>query len=134
MIHSFLSSYLIIFKLLNDRCMHASGSNTQLTSNNNFHKNCILPNIFHGLNKPNHQLFTSAQSQMLTRDPVCAQIITIEPGVYIPPVPILKENAPDRYRGIGIRIEDEVLITESGHEVLSSLHSSIYNTAWTLDW
>lgn len=71
---------------------------------------------------------------MLTRDPVCAQIITIEPGVYIPPVPILKENAPDRYRGIGIRIEDEVLITESGHEVLSSLHSSIYNTAWTLDW
>ncbi|GJM95429.1 hypothetical protein PR202_ga12164 [Eleusine coracana subsp. coracana] len=41
-------------------------------------------------------------------------------GIYIPPVPILKENAPERYRGIGIRIEDEVLVTETGHEVLTA--------------
>ncbi|KAL7119943.1 hypothetical protein ACP275_02G092800 [Erythranthe tilingii] len=42
-------------------------------------------------------------------------VITIEPGVYIPS----NSDAPDRYRGIGIRIEDEVLITESGYEVLT---------------
>ncbi|XP_020101540.1 probable Xaa-Pro aminopeptidase 3 isoform X1 [Ananas comosus] len=43
-------------------------------------------------------------------------VITIEPGVYIPS----SYNAPDSFRGIGIRIEDEVLITETGHEVLTA--------------
>lgn len=43
-------------------------------------------------------------------------VITIEPGVYIP----VNSNAPERFRGIGIRIEDEVLITDSGHEILTA--------------
>ncbi|PKI68315.1 hypothetical protein CRG98_011290 [Punica granatum] len=42
-------------------------------------------------------------------------VITIEPGVYIPD----DFDGPDRYRGTGIRIEDEVLITETGYEVLT---------------
>ncbi|KAG1326151.1 intermediate cleaving peptidase 55, mitochondrial [Cocos nucifera] len=42
-------------------------------------------------------------------------VITIEPGVYIP----ISYDVPDRFQGIGIRIEDEVLITETGYEVLT---------------
>lgn len=42
-------------------------------------------------------------------------VITIEPGIYIP----LFSNIPERYQGIGIRIEDEVHITDTGCEVLT---------------
>ncbi|CAM8897254.1 unnamed protein product [Rhodiola kirilowii] len=42
-------------------------------------------------------------------------VITIEPGVYIPSF----FDCPEGYRGIRIRVEDEVLITETGYEVLT---------------
>uniref|UniRef100_A0A914W4Y2 Aminopeptidase P N-terminal domain-containing protein n=1 Tax=Plectus sambesii TaxID=2011161 RepID=A0A914W4Y2_9BILA len=43
-------------------------------------------------------------------------IITVEPGVYLNEN---DENIPERFRGIGIRIEDDVLITSTGAEVLT---------------
>ena len=43
-------------------------------------------------------------------------ILTVEPGLYIHPD---DELFPAEYRGIGIRIEDDVLITETGYRNLS---------------
>ena len=43
-------------------------------------------------------------------------VITCEPGLYVSQ----QSQAPLRYRGIGIRIEDDVLITNKGPEVLTS--------------
>ncbi len=43
-------------------------------------------------------------------------LLTVEPGLYIQPD---DELFPPEYRGIGVRIEDDVLITESGYRVLS---------------
>ena len=43
-------------------------------------------------------------------------IITIEPGLYIP---AYDEKLPSAYHGFGIRIEDDVLVTKDGYEVLS---------------
>jgi Xaa-Pro aminopeptidase len=41
---------------------------------------------------------------------------TVEPGIYIP---ANDDSAPKELRGIGIRIEDDVLVTSDGVEVLS---------------
>ena len=43
-------------------------------------------------------------------------VLTVEPGLYFGPQ---AKQAPDIYRGIGIRIEDDVLVTEDGCRVLS---------------
>ncbi|WPL15444.1 Xaa-Pro aminopeptidase [Thiorhodovibrio winogradskyi] len=41
--------------------------------------------------------------------------LTIEPGLYVAP----DAEVPEAYRGIGIRIEDDILITDAGAEILS---------------
>jgi Xaa-Pro aminopeptidase len=43
-------------------------------------------------------------------------VLTIEPGLYIPPG---TRGVPAEFRNIGIRIEDDVLVTRDGHEVLT---------------
>lgn len=44
-------------------------------------------------------------------------VVTVEPGIYISAD---NSEVPERYRGIGIRIEDDVFITENGPEVLTA--------------
>jgi Xaa-Pro aminopeptidase len=46
---------------------------------------------------------------------VAGMVVTIEPGLYV------AEDAavPPEYRGLGVRIEDDILVTDSGHDNLT---------------
>ncbi|MHA6205121.1 aminopeptidase P N-terminal domain-containing protein [Dyella soli] len=44
-------------------------------------------------------------------------VVTVEPGIYVAPGDL---GVPERWRGIGIRIEDDVAITRDGNEVLTA--------------
>ncbi|NIC05473.1 Xaa-Pro aminopeptidase [Billgrantia bachuensis] len=50
------------------------------------------------------------------RSLVPGMVLTVEPGLYLP----TDEDLPQRFRGIGIRIEDDVVVTAEGHEVLTA--------------
>ena len=56
----------------------------------------------------------NGQSRLLE----AGMVITVEPGLYIP---VDDDTVPKEYRGIGVRIEDDVLVTSSGHEVMTIL-------------
>ncbi len=60
--------------------------------------------------------FTDAQAKN-SRPFEVGMVLTVEPGLYIPQD---DKNAPSKYRGIGIRIEDDILVTEDGNVNLTA--------------
>lgn len=84
------------------------------------YKKYFMHRIGHWLGLETHDIspIYSAHNPIVShsRPMVAGNILTIEPGLYFDPK---DTTIPKEYRGIGIRIEDDILITPKGCEVLT---------------
>jgi len=88
-----------------------------LREENQFYRRYSLHNISHMLGLDVHDC-AKARAEVYKYGPLAAgMVLTIEPGLYFQPD---DRTVPARYRGIGVRIEDDVLVTPNGSENLSA--------------
>lgn len=79
------------------------------------HKRFYMHQTSHWLGLDVHDVgpYTEAEESVALRP---GMVLTVEPGIYIAPG---APDVPEHFRGVGIRIEDDVLVTEDGHEILT---------------
>jgi Xaa-Pro aminopeptidase len=88
-----------------------------LRDEHQFYKRYSLHNISHMLGLDVHDC-AKARAEVYKYGPLAAgMVLTIEPGLYFQPDDL---TVPARYRGIGVRIEDNVVVTEAGYSNLSA--------------
>jgi len=80
----------------------------------NAHRPFFMHGLSHWLGLDVHDVGVYGADRSRVLEP--GMVITVEPGLYIAP----DADVPEAYRGIGIRIEDDILITEDGNENLTA--------------
>ena len=80
------------------------------------HRRWTLHGVSHMLGMDVHDCSQARKDQYSEGKLAVGQVLTVEPGLYIQPDDEL--FAPE-FRGIGIRIEDDVVVTETGCHILS---------------
>ncbi|HEV2739154.1 MAG TPA: aminopeptidase P family protein [Candidatus Elarobacter sp.] len=88
-----------------------------LRDENLFYKRYSLHNVSHMLGLDVHDCAAARAETYKLGALKTGMVLTVEPGLYFQ---LDDLTVPARYRGIGVRIEDDVLITESGVDVLSA--------------
>jgi len=80
----------------------------------NAHRAFFMHGLSHWLGLDVHDVGGYGPDRSRTLEP--GMVLTVEPGLYIAP----DADVPAEYRGIGIRIEDDIVITENGNENLTA--------------
>ena len=117
------------FRDIHDACMQeiAKGAHElgvlpvsieeSLKEENGFHRRWQFHSSSHHLGIDVHDCAHARKEQCLDAVLEPGIILTVEPGFYIQADDTL---FPEDYRGIGVRIEDDILVTESGCKLLSN--------------
>ncbi len=88
-----------------------------LSENGQHHRRYIVCGVGHYLGLDVHDCDSSRYETYLGGKLEPGMALTVEPGLYFH---AWDETVPPELRGIGIRIEDDLVVTDSGHEVISS--------------
>jgi Xaa-Pro aminopeptidase len=88
-----------------------------LAAKNQFYKRYSLHNVSHMLGLDVHDCAQARRETYKYGKLAPGMVLTVEPGLYFQPDDL---TVPPAYRGIGVRIEDDVLITADGCRVLSA--------------
>jgi Xaa-Pro aminopeptidase len=87
-----------------------------LREENQFYRRYSLHNVSHMLGLDVHDCAQARAQNYKYGKLEAGMVLTIEPGLYFQTDDL---TVPARYRGIGVRIEDDILVTRTGHRVLS---------------
>ncbi|PRY69435.1 Xaa-Pro aminopeptidase [Glaciihabitans tibetensis] len=87
-----------------------------LRAENQHHRRYMVHGTSHHLGLDVHDCAQARRDLYLDGVLEPGMVFTIEPGLYFQPDDL---TVPEEYRGIGVRIEDDILVTESGAENLS---------------
>ena len=86
------------------------------TEHGQYHRRWMVHGTSHHLGIDVHDCALATREEYMDAELQPGMILTVEPGLYFKADDL---KAPERFRGIGVRIEDDVLITEDGCENLS---------------
>ncbi|MBT2498922.1 aminopeptidase P family protein [Agromyces sp. ISL-38] len=87
-----------------------------LEPENQFHRRYMVHGTSHHLGLDVHDCAQARKSMYMDGVLEPGMVFTIEPGLYFQPDDL---TVPAEFRGIGVRIEDDILVTEAGAENLS---------------
>ncbi len=88
-----------------------------LKEENQFYRRYSLHNVSHMLGLDVHDCAQARAQNYKYGKLEAGMVLTVEPGLYFQTDDL---TVPAKYRGIGVRIEDDVLVTPKGHRVLSA--------------
>jgi Xaa-Pro aminopeptidase len=88
-----------------------------LRDENQFYRRYSLHNVSHMLGLDVHDCAQARAQNYKYGRLEAGMVLTVEPGLYFQTDDL---TVPAKYRGIGVRIEDDVLVTARGHRVLSA--------------
>jgi Xaa-Pro aminopeptidase len=89
-----------------------------LREENQFYRRYSLHNVSHMLGLDVHDCAQARAENYKYGKLEAGMVLTIEPGLYFQTDDL---TVPVRYRGIGVRIEDDILVTAKGHRNLSAI-------------